>query len=611
MQYEERQTIIIAGHSHTLVLAPWSNGQDSFELFALSDPEFSFLSGWPRREEYWDYLISSSSGRQVGVFGSGNEHTALFLLAPQPEIDFVVSDESSALLPDSGSSVVSRKQITESFRASFAPLSSILERLLEAGARPFLIGTPPPRGDEDYLRKPFDKKCGWYDEFAQLIGADLKTAKLVPVRRRYKGWLVLQSLMKEYADKYRIPFIATPKEASAESGFLKPEYCHDMTHANPAYGTLMLAEIKNEMPRATTAAGGAAEAQTSERFHPYKDMPARNFWPRGFAHGAPEGLLRLDRPLVSAGEKIVTAGSCFASNIIHHLEQSGFSYLRTERRPPQLSAAEAENFGYDKFSANYGHIYTPLQMLQLLRRSRGTFKPAEDRWLSEGAVRDPFRPGLKYYATSDHEFDLITKQHLDACLRAFMLADVFIFTLGLTEAWVSKYDGAVFPACPGTIAGELDPLKHEFKNFTASEVFSDLVQFIDELRSINPEVRVILTVSPVPLVAIATDRHVLSASTYSKSVLRVAAEQVCSARTAVTYFPAYEIVTGPQAPTEFYQEERRNVSPAAIDLVMKTFLASCETGAPAVQARATSEDSVQLFSRRSAEAECEELMADR
>ena len=58
----------------------------------------------------------------------------------------------------------------------------------------------------------------------------------------------------------------------------------------------------------------------------------------------------------------------------------------------------------------------------------------------------------------------MTRQHLDCVLAAFRQASVFVFTLGLTEAWVSRADGAVFPACPGTVAGSFDAGRHHFHN---------------------------------------------------------------------------------------------------------------------------------------------------
>jgi hypothetical protein len=178
---------------------------------------------------------------------------------------------------------------------------------------------------------------------------------------------------------------------------------------------------------------------------------------------------------------------------------------------------------------------------------------------------------------SDREFDVLTAQHLANILEAVRAADVFIFTLGLTEAWVSNLDGAVFPACPGTVAGDFDRARHVFKNFSASEVTQDLQELIDLLRLVHPGIRIVLTVSPVPLVATGTDQHVLVATIYSKSVLRVAAGESATINPDVTYFPAYEIVTGPQAPFDFFEPDRRQPSTAAIGAVMRAFLSQCET----------------------------------
>ena len=193
---------------------------------------------------------------------------------------------------------------------------------------------------------------------------------------------------------------------------------------------------------------------------------------------------------------------------------------------------------------------------------------------------DPFRPGLAFPAGCDTELDVLTAQHLERVVAALRQADVFVFTLGLTEAWVSVIDGAVFPACPGTIAGTYDPSRHAFRNFTAAETCTDLLAAFALIRAINPEIRCVLTVSPVPLVATATDEHVLAASIYSKSVLRVAAQEVMLALPYVGYFPAYEIVTGPQAPAGFFAANRHDVSCTAIDTVMSAFLSACDLGRP-------------------------------
>jgi hypothetical protein len=312
--------------------------------------------------------------------------------------------------------------------------------------------------------------------------------------------------------------------------------------------------------------------------HPYKSGPDRAFWKRAFAPGWDTSELADGPPLIRRGEKVASAGSCFAANIVPFLERAGFNYVRRDIPPSVFADVAADNFNYSRFSAAYGNIYTARQAAQMFRRALGRFRPAEDRWaVADDLIIDPFRPGLKYPAISNREFDLLTAQHLANVLDAVGAADVFVFTLGLTEAWVSRRDGAVFPACPGTIAGAFDPARHLFQNFSAREVTQDLEDLIDLVREVQPRMRFLLTVSPVPLVATATHEHVLVATTYSKSALRVAAEEVARSRPEVTYFPAYEIVTGPQAPFDFFETDRREPSAAAIEAVMRAFLSRCET----------------------------------
>lgn len=100
--------------------------------------------------------------------------------------------------------------------------------------------------------------------------------------------------------------------------------------------------------------------------------------------------------------------------------------------------------------------------------------------------------------------------------------------------------GTVFPTAPGTIAGEYDPNEFKFKNFNAFEIYEDLSLFIKRVREINPSVKFLFTVSPVPLTATATDDHVLVATTKSKSVLRTVAGQLSDEYDYIDYFPSYD-----------------------------------------------------------------------
>ena len=69
-----------------------------------------------------------------------------------------------------------------------------------------------------------------------------------------------------------------------------------------------------------------------------------------------------------------------------------------------------------------------------------------------------------------------------ATRRAFEKMDVFIFTLGLTEAWLDRRDGAVFPLAPGVVGGEEETANVEFCNFDEVQVYEDLLASISFLR---------------------------------------------------------------------------------------------------------------------------------
>lgn len=310
--------------------------------------------------------------------------------------------------------------------------------------------------------------------------------------------------------------------------------------------------------------------------HPYKTLPPYAFWRRAVADVAADDL----DPVVSVpftlseADEIATAGSCFAQHISRHLRAAGMRYLVTEKAHPIVTPAEAEKAGYGLFTARYGNIYTSRQLLQLIERAYGRFAPREDVWSrDDGRHVDPFRPNVdaEGYASAE-ECRAHRAQHMDCVRKAFERADVFVFTLGLTECWVSRADGAVYPLCPGVAGGRFDEDRHAFVNLSAAEVTTEMVAFVDALRQVNPAVRLIVTVSPVPLVATAAGRHVLVSTTYSKSVLRVACEELVRARPQVAYFPSFEIITGSYARGRYFATDLRSVTDAGVDHVMRLFM---------------------------------------
>ncbi|MEU8472748.1 GSCFA domain-containing protein [Streptomyces sp. NPDC029006] len=155
---------------------------------------------------------------------------------------------------------------------------------------------------------------------------------------------------------------------------------------------------------------------------------------------------------------------------------------------------------------------------------------------------------------------------------ALATAGCLIVTLGLTEAWENRATGAVYQVCPGTVRGAFDARRYAFRNAAFADVHRDLSAALGLARAANPALRIVLTVSPVPLTATATGGHALTATTYSKAVLRAVAGQLALEHDHIDYFPAYEIITGPPFKAAFFEPNLRTVTPDGVAFVMRQFL---------------------------------------
>jgi hypothetical protein len=310
--------------------------------------------------------------------------------------------------------------------------------------------------------------------------------------------------------------------------------------------------------------------------HPYASKPDHCFWRRGISVLEPADVdpVVAARFTVRPGDKVATAGSCFAQHIARHLKGAGFNYYVAEELNPLIGAHTARDYNYGTFSARYGNVYTARQFCQLLERAYGLFQPTDDVWhAKDGCLIDPYRPQIQPDGfRSEREYRLDREKHFAAVRSIVETSDVFVFTLGLTEAWMNNRDGAVYPVCPGVAGGTFDPAVHEFVNFRVSEVLTDMRIALNFIRKRNPKIKFILTVSPVALLATAEDRHVLVSTTYSKSVLRAVCGELEADDEDVAYFPSYEIITGSFSRGAYFAADARDVTESGVRHVMRLFM---------------------------------------
>lgn len=267
--------------------------------------------------------------------------------------------------------------------------------------------------------------------------------------------------------------------------------------------------------------------------------------------------------MIDRSAAIGSAGSCFAIEIAMRLQREGYNYVVVEKDPhpkePQFS----------KSCARWGTIFNTPSFRQLIERAFGERHLPKLLWSIKGPqglqLMDPFREDVIFNSIEEYEKDL--ESHVAACRKVLSTCDYFVLTLGVNEVWRLKSDGSVFSRAPWRVSTHLV----EHKVMTVEENLNELEQMLHIWRKHNPKIKLIVTVSPVPLHATfrAHEHHVVAANAHSKATLRVVAEEFCKRNEGVFYFPSYESVM--YCTENAWEADQRHVSRKAVDKVMQLF----------------------------------------
>lgn len=174
--------------------------------------------------------------------------------------------------------------------------------------------------------------------------------------------------------------------------------------------------------------------------------------------------------------------------------------------------------------------------------------------------------------------------------------------------WVHKESGTIYPTAPGTLVGDFDDQLYEFQNAQFSAIMGDFNLFHKVLKKVRGRkpFKCLLTVSPVPLTATASGKHVLSSTVYSKSTLRSVAGQLSTNKVHIDYFPSYEIVTNPRMHSIAFADNLRSVRDETVEVVMSHFFAEH----PEVRLKEEKSISPPVDRKISRDIQCEEALME-
>lgn len=133
----------------------------------------------------------------------------------------------------------------------------------------------------------------------------------------------------------------------------------------------------------------------------------------------------------------------------------------------------------------------------------------------------------------------ITPENLRARLAA---ANVFVYTLGVAPAFFDRQSGEFVMPSNSTLGSRAFAEMYDFRTTTVQQNLDNLEYIVSHVKALNPDVKIVLTVSPVPLKTTFEFKSAIQADCISKSTLRVVAHEFVTKNPEVIYWPSFEIV---------------------------------------------------------------------
>jgi tetratricopeptide (TPR) repeat protein len=241
---------------------------------------------------------------------------------------------------------------------------------------------------------------------------------------------------------------------------------------------------------------------------------------------------------LSYEDKIFTIGSCFARNIERALTARGFHVATAKLAWPDDSNEMAGNEVLNSYGVTSieNDLRWALDPDSPFDPKTGILEVIPGKFVDANIVRH-VRP-------APYETVLAYRNTITDVTRSVKDCRVVVMTLGLSEVWYDTIAKSYLNVIPPRKFMALSPERFELHILSFEETMRSLRNAIGLLtRYCRADQRVLLTVSPVPLGLTHTQKDALVANSYSKAVLRTAAEHLAAEFKHVDYFPSYESVT--------------------------------------------------------------------
>jgi len=241
-------------------------------------------------------------------------------------------------------------------------------------------------------------------------------------------------------------------------------------------------------------------------------------------------------------DKILSIGSCFSESIGNKLVENKFDALINP----------------------FGTIFDPLSIIRLLTYSITQTSPPPETYVFSQGVYKNLELHSSFTGMGKDELALKINARISSTYDFIKTANWLIITLGTAHIYQYKKTKSPIANCQKLSANQFN--KHLVNK---DDLFDSFQPFLKLLKSINPSIKIIITVSPV--------RHIsdgLMANSISKSILRQLSHDLSTSNTYIHYYPAYEIMMDDLRDYRFYKEDMIHPTNQAIDYIWQHFVNS-------------------------------------
>ena len=267
-------------------------------------------------------------------------------------------------------------------------------------------------------------------------------------------------------------------------------------------------------------------------------------------------------------DKFYAIGSCFARGIENALSAHG---VTVESMAPEFAKLQPVN--KEVTGLGFTNKYNTFSILNELRWALdreaafpidSIFQVTENTWFDPHCT-----PTLELVGFSE---TLNRRALVQTVAKRVARCRGLIITLGLVEVWRDSKTGVYTNSTPIRSVLDAEPNRYEFHVTSFVENW-DSLEAIHALltRFGHPDLRIVITVSPVPLMATFSNMDVVVANSYGKSLLRTVAQEWAAAHQNVDYFPSYEIVQNSDREAA-WEADLRHVTGSTVQHIMDLFI---------------------------------------